>query len=165
MQYVKDGKIVKLPLTAKLKDGGMRMNFNLSSDEYLLYEGYKPVTVINNETFDSDIETRTGPVITENADHVVFDYTVTGIPLDELIEAKRIKIVREGKALIAAKYNEADELSRKFMTTQEEADMDSARDADITILKTYFVTSIRPQLDNADTPLKVKNITYTWPTI
>ena len=140
-------------------------NFDIMPLDVLLAEGFLPVTVVNNEEYDPEIQTRTGPAITENADHAVLDYVVTDKPLADVKKAKRDQIIQEGMALIAAKYTETDELSRKLMTTQEEADMDATRDADITTLTDYFKTTIKTKLSAANTPLKVKNITYTWPSI
>ena len=169
MKYIKDGKIINgLPESYKLKNGRTVSGFKhweQSDPEALVAEGYLPVTEINNEEYDPEIQTRTGPTITENADHAVLDYVVADKPLADLKKAKKQQIKQEGKALIAAKYPETDELSRKFMTTQEETDMDAARDADIATLTNYFKTTIKNKLGAANTPLKVKNIAYTWPTI
>ena len=178
MQYVRNGKVLILPKKWKFEkehsdeDGkivtrpGMKTgNFDLMPLEVLLVEGFLPVTVINNEFYDQEIQIRTGPVITENADHAVLDYTITDKDVNDLRAAKREQIIEEGKALVAAKYKKTDELSRKFMSTQEEADMDAARDTDIATLTNYFKTTIKGKLAAANTPLKVKNITYTWPTI
>jgi len=169
MQYIHKGKIINsLPENQKLEDGRTVSGFNRweqSAPDALISEGFLPVTVINGKEYDPEIQTRTGPTITENADHAVLDYVVADKPLADLKKAKKQQIKQEGKALIAAKYPETDELSRKFMTTQEETDMDAARDADIATLTNYFKTTIKNKLGAANTPLKVKNIAYTWPTI
>ena len=80
-------------------------------------------------------------------------------------KAKKKHIKQESKAMIAAKYDETDELSRKFMTPAEETSMDTARDADIATLTNYFKTTIKTKLAAANTPQKVKDLSYTWPTI
>jgi len=169
MQYIHKGKIINsLPENQKLEDGRTVSGFNRweqSAPDALISEGFLPVTVINGKEYDPEIQTRTGPTITENADHAVLDYVVADKPLADLKKAKKQQIKQEGKALIAAKYPETDELSRKFMTTQEETDMDAARDADIATLTNYFKTTIKNKLGAANTPLKVKNIAYTWPPI
>ena len=178
MQYVRNGKVLNLPKQWKFEkehhdaEGkvvtgpGMKTgNFDLASPEVILKEGFLPVTVVNNEDYDPEIQTRTGPVITENADHAVLDYTVTNKPLAGIKKAKKKQIKQESKAMIAAKYDETDELSRKFMTPAEETSMDTARDADIATLTNYFKTTIKTKLAAANTPQKVKDLSYTWPTI
>jgi|APSaa5957512535_1039671.scaffolds.fasta_scaffold30688_2 hypothetical protein len=178
MQYVRNGKVLNLPKKwtfekehrdeeGKIVTGpGMKTgNFDLASPEVILKEGFLPVTVVNNEDYDPEIQTRTGPVITENADHAVLDYTVTNKPLAGIKKAKKKQIKQESKAMIAAKYDETDELSRKFMTPAEETSMDTARDADIATLTNYFKTTIKTKLAAANTPQKVKDLSYTWPTI
>jgi hypothetical protein len=168
MKYIHKGKIVNLPKTHKEKNGRWILGFDrLEQNDpgRLITEGFLPVTVVNNEEYVPEIQIRTGQVITENADHAVLDYTVTDKPLAGIKKAKRKQIKQEGKAMIAAKYDETDELSRKFMTAAEETSMDTARDADITILTNYFKTTIKTKLAAANTPQKVKDLSYTWPTI
>ena len=169
MQYIKGGKILnRLPEVWKLKNGSSVSGFEhweQSDPSALIAEGFLPVTAVNNEDYDPEIQTRTGPVITENSDHAVLDYTVTDKTLAEIKKAKKKQIKQEGKAMIAAKYDETDELSRKFMTPAEEASMDTARDADIATLTNYFKTTIKTKLAAANTPQKVKDLSYTWPTI
>ncbi len=168
MKYVYGGKIRNLPKSHKAKSGEWILGFDrleINDPDRLIAEGFLPCTVVNNEDYDPEIQTRTGPTITEHPDHAELDYVVTNKPLAQVKAVKRKQIKQEGRALINAKYNETDELSRKFMTAQEEADMDTARDADIATITNYFKTTIKNKLSAANTLLKVKNITYTWPSI
>ena len=93
MQYIKGGKILnRLPEVWKLKNGSSVSGFEhweQSDPSALIAEGFLPVTAVNNEDYDPEIQTRTGPVITENSDHAVLDYTVTDKTLAEIKKAKK----------------------------------------------------------------------------
>lgn len=164
MQYVHEGEVKSLPKKWVFKNGdkaGMSTgNFDILPTEDVIAEGWLPVTVINNESYDPEIQTRTGPTITEYADHAELDYVVTDKPLADVKTAKLEAIKEEGKQLLKAKWDlEARQLG--FSTAQEDTDMDT----DKTTLVDYFKNVIKPLLQGVATPLEVKNITYTWPVI
>ena len=164
MQYVHEGEVKPLPRKWVFKEGEKKDmstgNFDIMPVEVLIAEGFLPVTVVNNEDYDPEIQTRTGPAITEHADHAELDYVVTVKPLAEVKKAKLSAIKEEGKQLLRAKWNPEDRVLG-FSTPQEDTAMDTDKDA----LVNYFKTTIKPLIQGSGTPLEVKNITYTWPTI
>lgn len=164
MKYVYNGEIKPLPKKWVFKKGkkkGMSTgNFDIMSPDVLLAEGFLPVTIVNNEDYDPELQTRTGPTITEHPDHAELDYVVTDKPLADVKKAKAQAVKREGMALLRAKWDlEARQLG--FSSAQE----DTAMDADKATLVDYFKTTIKGKLNAANTLQKVKNITYTWPSI
>lgn len=164
MRYIKDGKIINgLPGSYKLKDGRTVSGFKhweQSDPEALVAEGFLPVTEINNEDYDPEIQTRTGPTITENTDHAVLDYVVTDKDLLEVKKAKKEAVKLEGRQIFKTKWD----LEYKLMDMYD-ADELAQLEADKETLLTYYKTDIEPLIDAAGNPLAVKNITYTWPTI
>lgn len=173
MQYVRDGKVLNLPKKWKFEkehhdeegeiviEPGMKTgNFDLVAADVLLTEGFLPVTVTNNEAYDPEIQVRTGPTITENADHAVLDYAVTDKDLLEVQEAKKEKVKLEGRQIFKAKWD----LEYKLMDMYD-ADELTQLEADKETLFTHYKSVIEPLIDAAGSPLAVKNVTYTWPSI
>jgi hypothetical protein len=151
--HVKDAKTI---INSGMKTG----NFDIQPLEVLIVEGFLPITTINNEEYDPEIEIRTGPTITENADHAVLEYVVADKPLLEVQEAKKEKVKEEGRQIFKAKWD----LEYKIMGMYDEAQL-TQLDGDYTTLLNYYKTEIKSLIEAAENPLAVKNVLYTWPSI
>jgi len=122
----------------------------------LLAEGYRPITVINNATYDVEIQTRTLETqdIVIFADHCEITYTVTNKNLNPYKKEKGRQIRAEGMAILSTKYSDP---------------LDDGYDTDLAILKAYYKNTIVPLVINAGTLQAVKDINngdeYTWPSI
>lgn len=156
--YINDNplEVRKLPLKWTFKDGSKTGNFNLIPLSMLLGEGWRPVTVKNNENYDTAIQTRTlDPAnIVIFADHAEITYTVTNKGLNAYKKQKGREIRAEGFTVLGDKYND---------------NMEDGYDADFATLKAYYKNTIVPLVTNATTLQEIKNINngdeYTWPAI
>lgn len=160
MKYIYSGDspfvIKSIPKKWTLSTGGKTGNFDIMSNAIHNQEGWFPITVKNNETYDSDIQTRTLDPndIIISGDHAEITYTLTNIALNIAKRDKGRQIIREGKAILAGKY---------------EDEWEDGYDADKDTLKNYFINTIRPLIAAATTTQEVKDINsgdeYTYPTI
>lgn len=164
MKYVHNGTIINsLPENFKLSNGSAVSGFKhweQSDPGALIAEGFLPVTIVNNETYDPEIQTRTGPTITENVDHAVLDYVVTDKPLLEVQTDKKTKVKFEGRQILKQKWD----LEYRIMNMYTPTEI-TQMDADKDTLYNYYKATIEPLIDSATTVQEVKSITYTWPTI
>lgn len=160
MKYIYQGKVENIAKKWRFSDGKTTGNFHEMPTSVHVAEGWLPITVINNETYDPEIQTRTGPVITEFADHAQLDYTVTDKGLAEVKTAKHNKVRSEGVEILLNKHDK-DKRDLGYSTAAE----DTLMDTDNTTLKDYYTNTIKPLINNSTTVQEVKNISYTWPTI
>ena len=160
MKYIHKHIIKNIPSKWKFDDGKTTGNFHEMSVVIHIAEGWLPVTVVNGEDYDPEIQTRTDPIITENTDHAVLDYTVISKPLNDVKKAKKSKVKSEGVAILLTKWD-LHKRQLEFSTPQEDSDMD----ADQATLVSYYTSTINGLINNANSVQEVRDIIYTWPTI
>lgn len=118
----------------------------------LIAKGWRICEFVN-ETYDSEIQTRTGPVKDVQATKAIFTYTVTDKALNPVRKWKGRQLKQEGWNLLLAKY--PDEFDREG----------AAYLADRATLKNYYNGDLTDMVVAAGTVQAIKNVVATWPTI
>jgi hypothetical protein len=167
MRYSYENTIVVLPKKWTFKNGakvGMKTgNFDQIPSGDLIAEGFLPITVINNESYNPDTHTRSEPTLTDYADHAELDYTLTPIGLNDIKLAVWERLKRAAREIIVTKWNKED-IDFGLLTGAET----TQRNTDITTVKDY-AASLKSTLTSGatDTAQKALDIetNATWPTI
>jgi len=120
----------------------------------MLQQGFREITVDNSDSYDPETQNAGSFTVTVFADHAEKVRTITNKGLNAYKKQKGKEIIKEGRAILNAKY---------------EYDWESGYDTDKATLKDYFLNTIRPLLLAAGTLQAVKDINngdeYTWPSL
>lgn len=155
--YINDNPLVikKLPKRWTFINGSKTGNFNIMPTAALIAEGWREVTIDNSTSYDPEIENAGDWEITIFADHAEKTRTISDKAFPVVRKEKRRKVIREGNAILRAKY---------------ENPWEEGYAADKATLNNYFLNTIQPLImAGGQTRQQIKNINdgdeYTWPSI
>ncbi len=106
MKYIYQGQIKKLPQKWTFTDGKKTGNFDIMPVVDHITEGWLPITVINNESYNPSTHNRSAPTITTFADHAQLDYTLTAKDFNDLRYVKRRELREQGRQRVYIKYDQ-----------------------------------------------------------